>query len=201
MNIHQKINAIMSEVTYIYKDGQISFGQTKYRAVTEENVLSIIRPKLIKYHINIYPFDLQMSKEGQITSSVMKFMVVNADNPDDFFLVMSGGQGSDTQDKGAGKSITYAEKYCLLKLFLVPTGDDPDKISSEELDAKQEKTDRMAETLQNHILELAGGDLQRVNVFINKLFATDGTRTLYDLGNGELVQLDQAISKKVKNAT
>ena len=86
---------------------------------------------------------------------------------------------------------------------MIPTGEDPDKISSEELDAKQgtEKADKMAETLQNHILELAGGDLKRVDVFLNKLFATDGTRTLYDLSNGELVQLDQAIQKKVKNAT
>ena len=82
---------------------------------------------------------------------------------------------------------------------MIPTGEDPDKISSEELDAKQ--TDKMAETLRNHILDLAGGDLQRVETFLNKLFITDGNKTLMDLNNGELVQLDQAISKKVKNGT
>ena len=39
------------------------------------------------------------------------------------------GQGVDTMDKGAGKATTYALKYALLYLFMIPTGkiDDADK--------------------------------------------------------------------------
>jgi hypothetical protein len=40
------------------------------------------------------------------------------------------GQGSDSLDKGAFKSTTGAVKYGLLKLFLVPTGDDPERESA-----------------------------------------------------------------------
>jgi len=44
------------------------------------------------------------------------------------------GHGIDTQDKGAGKATTYALKYTLLYLFLVPTGkiDDADNDHSDE---------------------------------------------------------------------
>ena len=38
----------------------------------------------------------------------------------------SRGQGSDSNDKGTYKAQTGAEKYHLCKLFLIPTGDDPE---------------------------------------------------------------------------
>jgi hypothetical protein len=37
--------------------------------------------------------------------------------------------------------MTYSYKYLLLRTFAIPTGEDPDKISSAELDAK-EKSER-----------------------------------------------------------
>ena len=43
------------------------------------------------------------------------------------------------QDKGVGKAMTYAYKYMLLRTFAIPTGEDPDKISSAETDKKVEK--------------------------------------------------------------
>lgn len=198
MNLYQKINAVMKDIQYLAKDDQVSFGTTKYKAISEEKVTTAVRTSMIKHGLVMYPQTQEISKDGQITTVNTTYMMVNMDDPKEQIMIASSGQGSDTQDKGSGKAMTYAFKYALLRTFMIPTGEDPDKISSEELDAKQ---DPMGDTLRAHILDLAGGDLQRVNVFINKLFATDGTRTLYDLGNGELVQLDQAISKKVKNAT
>lgn len=200
MNLHQKLNAIMADVTYIYKDGQISFGNTKYRAVTEEQVLSIIRPHLVKHHIVIYPVSLDMSREGQITSAVMSFKVVNADDPDDFIIVYSAGQGSDTQDKGAGKSITYAEKYCILKLLLVPTGLDPDKTSSAELDAMQEAQQTNRAVLNSQILTIGGGDLERVNVFIRRVLKRDDA-DLDTITDDEAKRVKVALAKAVGNGT
>jgi hypothetical protein len=49
-------------------------------------------------------------------------------------MELSGyGHGVDSQDKGAGKATTYALKYTLLYLFLVPTGkiDDSDNDHSD----------------------------------------------------------------------
>jgi hypothetical protein len=41
-------------------------------------------------------------------------------------VVEWAGSGSDKGDKGLYKAMTGAEKYVLLKTFLVPTGDDPE---------------------------------------------------------------------------
>ena len=46
------------------------------------------------------------------------------------------GHGVDNQDKGAGKATTYALKYALLYMFLIPTGkiDDADTTHSDEVE-------------------------------------------------------------------
>ena len=62
--------------------------------------------------------------------------IVNIDKPTEFEILASSGSGVDTQDKGVGKAMTYSYKYMLLKTFAIPTGEDPDKIGSEELDVQ-----------------------------------------------------------------
>ena len=51
------------------------------------------------------------------------------------------GQGVDPQDKSAGKATTYALKYALLYLFMIPTGkiDDADKTQPKKVE-KQKQT-------------------------------------------------------------
>ena len=55
MNIYQKIQAIMKEVQYLAKDDKVEFGNTKYRALSEEKVTSIMRQKLIDYGLIVFP--------------------------------------------------------------------------------------------------------------------------------------------------
>ena len=69
----------------------------------------------------------------------VRYRIQNIDDINDFIEVESNGSGVDTQDKAIGKAMTYAYKYMLLRTFAIPTGEDPDKISSDEIDAKIEK--------------------------------------------------------------
>ena len=62
--------------------------------------------------------------------------LVNVENPEEYIDIASCGDGADSQDKGSGKAMTYAFKYMWLRAFALPTGEDPDKISSAELDEK-----------------------------------------------------------------
>lgn len=201
MNIYEKINKIMADTPYIFKDGKIEFGNTKYRAVTEENVLSMLRPKMIEQGLVMFPVTLEATKEGTLTTANMVFKVVNAENPEEFILVASGGQGADSQDKGIGKAITYANKYALLKMFLVPTGDDPDKVSSEEITAKlneayakKEQEKGEDDLLRKQIYELGKGDLTRINEYVGKIF---GGKILGELTTEELRKTKVAIAKAV----
>lgn len=200
MNIYQRIQSVMQDIQYLTKDDQVSFGTTKYKAISEEKVTTTVRASMIKNGLVMYPETLDITKDGQITTVNVTYRMVNVEDPNEQIIIASCGQGSDTQDKGSGKAMTYAYKYALLRTFAIPTGEDPDKISSAELDAKQELENPVvnAGLVKAQIMGMAKNDLERVNTFINKLFATDGNATLDDLSDSQLVQLKTAIAKKVK---
>lgn len=136
MNLHEKIAAIMKDVQYLAKDDKVSFGSTNYRALSEEKVTSIMRAELLKYGLVVYPISQTASRTGNITHVDVTYRMVNVENPEDAIEIVSSGDGADTQDKGSGKAMTYAFKYMWLRTFALPTGEDPDKISTEELDYK-----------------------------------------------------------------
>ena len=138
MNIYEKLLAARQEIGYLQKDGKVAFESTSYKAITDEKVMTTVRPILDKYKLVMLIDSIQMSRNGSLTEAVITWRFVNAEKPDEFILVQSAGQGADTQDKGAGKAMTYSRKYALLNTLLIPTGEDPDKVSSEELDARQE---------------------------------------------------------------
>lgn len=150
MNLFQRISAVMKDVEYLTKDDSVETGGGKsYRAITEEKVTSVIRASLIKNGIVIVPvmiehartderviaFDKYAKKDveriNRISSADVTYRIQNIDDPEDYILAVSSGTGVDTQDKGIGKALTYAYKYLLLRTFAIPTGDDPDKISSD----------------------------------------------------------------------
>ena len=136
MNIYEKMSAIMQDVQYLTKDDQVKFGTTSYKALSEEKVTGIMRAELIKHKLVIYPIQQSASRIGQITHVDVMYRLVNAENPEEYIDIASCGDGADSQDKGSGKAMTYAFKYMWLRAFALPTGEDPDKISSAELDEK-----------------------------------------------------------------
>lgn len=146
MNIYQKISAIMKSVSYLSKDDTVAFNKTKYKAVSEEKVTSTVREKLIEQGLVIFPIAQTHKREGTLTTVDVTYRIVNAEKPDEFIDVVSSGTGADTQDKGVGKAMTYAYKYMLLRTFAIPTGEDPDKIASAQLDAIEGKTDALSST-------------------------------------------------------
>lgn len=136
LNIYQKINAVMQEVEYLSKDDHVKFGTTNYKAISEEKVTTAVRGSLVKNGLVLYPAEQEHLKEGNLSTVNVKYNLVNMDNPEESITIASSGTGVDTQDKGVGKAMTYAFKYALLRTFAIPTGEDPDKISSEEWDEK-----------------------------------------------------------------
>lgn len=155
LNLYQKINRIMSEIEYLKKDDKVITNTQKntgYNAVSEEKVTSEIRKGLVKYGIVIIPIEQEHirqdevlkdqygnDKVNRITTVNVKYKMQNIDDVNDYIIIASSGTGVDTQDKGVGKAMTYAYKYMLLRTFAIPTGEDPDKISS-ELYSKQFKS-------------------------------------------------------------
>ena len=147
-NIYQKINEVMKNIEYLTKDDKVEFGTTKYKAISEEKVTTAVREQLVKQGIVIIPVQQESENKeltrteksvNMLTSVHTRYRIQNIDDVNDFIEVESNGTGVDTQDKGVGKAMTYAYKYMLLRTFAIPTGEDPDKISSAETDAKIKK--------------------------------------------------------------
>ena len=148
MNIYQKINEVMKNIEYLAKDDKVEFGTTTYKAISEEKVTTVVRDQLVKNGIVIVPIEqesenkelIRTEKSVNMLASVhIKYRIQNIDDVNDYIEVESNGTGVDTQDKGVGKAMTYAYKYMLLRTFAIPTGEDPDKISSAETDSRVEK--------------------------------------------------------------
>lgn len=183
MNLYEKLLAARQEIGYLQKDGKVEFGSTKYKAITDEKVMTTVRPILDKYKIVMLIDSIQMSRAATLTEAVITWRFVDVENPKDFILVQSAGQGADTQDKGAGKAMTYSRKYALLNTLLIPTGEDPDKISSDEL------TERFKEEQGNSELVAARSKV----VQLAELKAEDGPKLVADksveLFNASFVKL------------
>lgn len=138
-NIYEKLLAVMQNVKYLNKDDSVEFKSTKYKALSEEKVTSIMREQFIAQKLLVFPIEMQSSRDGQISHVDVRYRILNVEDPTEYIDVVSCGDGADTQDKGAGKAMTYAFKYMWLRTLAIPTGEDPDKISSEELTEKFKK--------------------------------------------------------------
>lgn len=146
LNIYEKLLTISNELSRVAKNLEVGFGQSKYKAVGEADVLAAIKPLEAQYGVYSYPFKRSIVETGELeTKAGTKnlflrietiYRFVNVDNPNEFIDITSYGDGVDSQDKSVGKAMTYADKYGLMKAYKIITGDDPDQNASEELKGK-----------------------------------------------------------------
>tara|TARA_R100000995_G_C3470986_1_gene118324 strand:- start:608 stop:1213 length:606 start_codon:yes stop_codon:yes gene_type:complete len=125
LNIYQRINKIMEELSYVQKEDKKVNGQ--YTFVSHDAVAAKVHPLLVEHGVVIIPTVEKHFIEGNRTTAIVKFSFINIDEPTDRFESYSVGFGIDNQDKGIGKAVSYAKKYVCLQTFMLETGDDPDR--------------------------------------------------------------------------
>jgi|GEM_PF-1331874 len=168
VQLYQKILNVMSAIDYLQKDDRVFYegrgGQkTDYKAISEEKVTSVVRAELIKNKLVVFPIEQEHKREGTLSIVDVKYKIVDAETGE-YEILVSSGTGVDTQDKGVGKAMTYAFKYLFLRTFAIPTGEDPDKISSTELDEKQRKDEERKKNDDLAEIERAS----KLNAVLNK---------------------------------
>ena len=145
MNIYEKMAAITSEIKTVVKNLEVDTGRGKsYKAVSERDILDAVKPLEQKYGIYSYPCDREILEAAVLESETtyngrttkkstfftrMKttYKFVNIEDPSEFITTITFSEGIDSQDKGSGKAMTYADKYALMKAYKISTGDDPDQ--------------------------------------------------------------------------
>ena len=131
--LYQKLIEVMEEVGRVEKKGFNSFHNYAY--VKEDDLVEAVRGKLSERRILLLPSLETCEREGTLTTINMTFTFVDAVSGETHICKWAG-TGDDKGDKGLYKAYTGAEKYFLMKSFLIPTGDDPEG---------DEKTDKRAE--------------------------------------------------------
>lgn len=162
----KKLAEIMSEVGYIPKNGRNKFHGYDY--ATESDVQDAVRDKFAKRHIIMYPdvVDSQtreiQTRKGNtefIAKVVVEYTVEDGDSGETRKFKMVG-EGQDAGDKAIYKAVSGTEKYAIMKLLMIPTGDDPERDETQQTQSKpmratKEQINKL-ETLAAKYCELKG---------------------------------------------
>ncbi len=125
-----KLAEVMAAVERIPKRGRNDFH--KYDYATEADIVSTVRQELASRHVMLIPEVGAVRREpvgdkgSVLTTLEMTFTFLDGESSDSITRKWVGC-GSDKDDKGIYKAMTGGEKYFLLKTFLMPTGDDPER--------------------------------------------------------------------------
>lgn len=133
-NIHQRIRAVMTDVSYVQKEDKMVNNQ--YTFVSHDAVTKAVRGAMIEHGIIAVPNVTAWHQDGNRTSVDLLVEFFNVDDPKDSINVNVFGFGVDAQDKGPGKAFSYAKKYAFLQLFCLETGDD---LERDSIDHKPEE--------------------------------------------------------------
>jgi len=135
----EKLSRLIGAAAYVKKSGYNSFH--KYNYATEGDFLALVKPLLdgeklavIASQESVTREELEPTKSGRrqwLTTVKMNFKLIDGETGYSETLT-SFGTGIDSEDKGLYKAITGCVKYFVSKLFLIETGDDPERENENE---------------------------------------------------------------------
>ena len=131
----EKLAAVMAAVERVPKNGWNDFH--KYHYATEADLSDAVRSNLARWGVMLIPsvekveWSKVPTKNGEERLATLTVRFTATDGKTDFSFIVIG-EGQDRGDKATYKAMTGATKYALLKLFLIPTGDDPEKDEDEK---------------------------------------------------------------------
>jgi hypothetical protein len=141
----KKLVKIMSQVKYIEKKGFNNFN--KYKYATEADVNEKVREYLAEESIIMIP-DMKSynvrehtNRKGNIEyigTAEIEFTFHDGDTGETLSFT-TYGEGQDAGDKSVYKAFTGAQKYALMKAFMIPTGDDPETENNEKDTSNEQK--------------------------------------------------------------
>ena len=126
--LSKKMLAVMHSVGYVQKNGVNQFH--RYRYVSEADVAKAFSQALQQHKIFMFssvverhcqPYKTRGGKDAFLVTIKLQVTFVDSDSGEQFSAVFYG-DGSDSDDKAIYKAITGAQKYALMKTFLVATG-------------------------------------------------------------------------------
>ena len=210
-NIAKAIIAVMRSVKGIDKTMTIGTGIHSYKGVPDKEVKKIIGDAMALNGLCILPIGIETKtqidrweetggqygpkqKQSVFTEATTKYLLLHESGES---IELAGyGHGIDSQDKGAGKATTYALKYTLLYLFLVPTGkiDDSDNTHSDVIETPQKKVLPPADNRPTATQKLIDTAVARINAGELDIYAK--TISAFKLSASQTEELEICFSNK-----
>lgn len=131
-NLMNKLVDITSTIDRIPKNGHNDFHHYDY--ALESDIKDVVRKEMTERGLQMIPNELSRTitqisaKNGsqQLVSLEVEYTIFDAESGES--VKMKGyGDGQDSGDKAVYKAKTGALKYALTSLFMIPTGDDPER--------------------------------------------------------------------------
>lgn len=212
MSIYKKIHAIMCESEGIEKNLTVGDGKNSYKAVGEASVLNAIKPLLKKHGVVIFPIEVKIDEsfqeyEGRYGTSQRflsnlhaKYKIVDIETGESEMLE-TVGYGTDSQDKGSGKAMTYAYKALIQKTFCLFSGEDTDNEHSDDITKKNSveyKAPTIAETLA-YATKLGVTEQQLIDQYNKNMGAKEQVEKFEQIGDTHRLALYKLLQKKEKS--
>jgi len=204
----EKMLTIMKAVRYIPKKGKNSFHNYKY--AKEEDVVLAFSNALIEHKVYMFSsivdrtqttFQTKKGEHQFLISVKLEITFVDIESGESFTATFYG-DGADGSDKGIYKALTGAQKYALMKTFLVATGDDPEcdkerSYSSENI-SNTSSLVLISPQLEENIINL----MKQTNTThegIKKWFEKEGKKIdkLSDLSKNDALLVIKGLEKKL----
>lgn len=141
ISLYLAIHAVMREVGYVNKGGTVAYGNTNYKFAGEADMIKAIRPAMVDAGLMLIPLSAEYSassKSGDIVNCTYTLAHIDGGS----MIVAAVGQGKDVGDKAIPKALTGAFKYAMRQLFMIETGDDPDRHASGKTDKEVKARDK-----------------------------------------------------------
>ncbi len=147
VNIARAILAVYSKVGYVLKSGFND--HQKYKFAGESDFIEALRPAMIEAGLISYPTGIRGEcknividgKPKNHATYIYTFRIIHAESGE-YIDVEAAGEGTGNDDKSSYKAATGAQKYALRQMFLIETGNDPDK---DPVTAREEEERRRKE--------------------------------------------------------
>jgi hypothetical protein len=198
-----KLARIYNAVKGVQKTGYNNYD--KYSYVTEADLAAPLRAALAAENVAI----VTSVEEATITEvktgagkdafrAIVKVKVTLIDgDTNERIETTYFGVGDDRGDKGVYKAITGATKYALYKLFLVPTGDDPEAFDDEgKATTPKGATVEQTTEINDLFRTLACDDAKRIATFA---WASESrAKSIDGITYEEATKIIASLKKKVK---
>ena len=178
------------------------YKRQNYAYLSEEKITNSLNKAFREVGLIIYPSSMEVvSNTGNMAQIRATYKIQDTDS-EEFIEVQTIGEGQDKGDKKMNKAMTAAFKYAQRQAFMIPTGDDPDHISSDEMNDKlaeeKAKKDAKVEAIREIYKENKETSKKVIFDFLTERGFEKDFKQMNELTLKQLASLIRQLNKEVK---